>query len=147
MEEGKKSRLKNGRNKQRPLTSSNLPKIDRSTGSSSSKELRNSSSKSKAIRPSSSDNNGVHFSRPKISVNELMVRTVEKVQSTNMSYKDVQPSLLASRLEERQTIGDGSIAPSQSVRSRYMDSDSFTNFSFDTARLTARTPRALVRKL
>lgn len=145
MEEGKISLQRNGRNKQRPNSSSNLPKIKRSTGSSSSKELQITSSRSKAIRPSSSDNIGLL--RPKISVSDLMVRTVEKVQSTNLSYKDVQPSLLASYLAERPAIvGDCSIAPSQSVRSRYMESDSITNFSFDTARLTSRTPRVLVSK-
>jgi hypothetical protein len=144
MEDGKISLQRNGRNKQRPSTSSNLPKIKRSTVSSSSKELQNNSSSSKAIRPSSSDNIGLL--RPKISVSDLLDRTVEKVQSTNLSYKNVQPSLLASNLAERPTIiGDCSIAPSQSVRSRYMESDSITNFSFDTARLSSRTPRALVR--
>ena len=142
MEEGKISLQRNGRNKQRPSTSSNLPKIKRSTGSSSSKELQINSSSSKAIRPSSSDNIGLL--RPKISVNDLMVRTVGKVQSTNLSYKDVQPSLMASNLAERPTIGDCS--SHSAVRSRYMDSDSITNFSLNSARLTSRTPRVLVRK-
>ncbi len=135
----------NCKNKQR---SSDLPKIERTIGSSSTKELRDNSSKQKSgrsSRPCSSTGALLNFSQPKISVSELLVKTVEKVQSTSTSFKDIQPSLLASILEERSIVVDSnSIALSQSVRSRCMETDSLANFSFESARLSSRTPRAMV---
>lgn len=98
--------------------------------------------KEKSIKTRPSTSNG-QVKKSKIAVSKLMLKTVETVKS--ISYLDAQPSLLASSLEERSFFGDhGSITHSQMNRSHLLDADSFANISFDSARLTSRTPMEMV---
>ena len=99
--------------------------------------------KEKSIKTRPSTTNG-QVKKSKIAVSKLMLKTVETVKS--ISYLDAQPSLLASSLEERSFFGDyGSITQSQINRSHLLDADSFANISFDSARLTSRTPMEMVQ--
>ena len=72
-----------------------------------------------------------------------MLKTVETVKS--ISYLDAQPSLLAGSLDERTVMGDQCpFNQSQTIRSRILEGDSYANFSFESARLSSRTPREMV---
>ena len=97
--------------------------------------------KDKSFKRPSTANKQVKES--KVTVSKLMLKTVETVKS--ISYLYAQPSLLVGSLEERTVMGDlSSFNQSQTIRSRILEADSYANISFDSARLSTRTPREMV---